>query len=195
MNTGCLAAEILELIEVRSARFIESDDLTINDGAFGEFGKGLDDEWVVVIEGFATPRKQVNAPIRFERDSAVAIELDFLCNIRRYVALEVRFLARDTYERSPTPHNSYQGLRRNCDSALQLWENRPAGLQFASALAVISRSSSAYRRRRWALRVVTAVPLKANRDLDFAKLERDLFWVFLDRRPECEEQECRSRVC
>ena len=31
VNTGCFTAEILKQIEVWSARFIESDDLTIND--------------------------------------------------------------------------------------------------------------------------------------------------------------------
>jgi hypothetical protein len=57
VNAGCFAAEISEPIEVWSAWFIESDDLTINDRAFWKLGKGLNDEWVVVIEGFAPPGK------------------------------------------------------------------------------------------------------------------------------------------
>ena len=71
-------AEALEQIEVRTASFIEGDDLAVNDRTFGQFGKGLDDERVVVIEGFAPPRKQAHAAIRFDRDSAVSIELDFV---------------------------------------------------------------------------------------------------------------------
>jgi hypothetical protein len=63
VNTRCFAAEILEQIEVWSASFIEGDDLTINDRTFGKFSKGLDDESVVVIEGFAPPRKQIYAAI------------------------------------------------------------------------------------------------------------------------------------
>jgi len=55
---------------------VESNDLTVNDRAFGEFGKGLDDERVVVIEGFAPPRKQVHAAIVFRRYGTIAIELD-----------------------------------------------------------------------------------------------------------------------
>ena len=55
MNTGCFAAKVLEQIEIRSARFVESDDLAINDRTFREFGKGLDDEWIVMVEGFTSP--------------------------------------------------------------------------------------------------------------------------------------------
>jgi hypothetical protein len=51
-----IAAFLLQ-IRAETARFIESHDLTINDRAFGNFGKGLDDKWVVVIEGFASARK------------------------------------------------------------------------------------------------------------------------------------------
>ena len=44
----------------------------------GEFGKSLDDQCVVVIEGFAPPRKQAYAAIRFDGDSAIAVEFDFV---------------------------------------------------------------------------------------------------------------------
>jgi len=33
------------------------------------------------------PRKQIHATIRFDCDSAVAVEFDFFCGARRYVAL------------------------------------------------------------------------------------------------------------
>jgi hypothetical protein len=54
-------------------------------------GKGLNDQWVVVIEGFAPPRKQAHAAIRFDRDSAIAVEFDFLCGVRGYVAVRIPF--------------------------------------------------------------------------------------------------------
>ena len=40
-----------------------------------------------MIEGFASARKQIHAAIRLDGDSAVSVQLDFLCGVQRYVAL------------------------------------------------------------------------------------------------------------
>lgn len=65
-----------------------------------------------------------------------------------FVASGVRdaFLAREANVRSPTPHD-YQRLRRNCISATSsfqcFWGTAPRTSHVASALAFISRSTSA----------------------------------------------------
>ena len=82
-------------------------------------------------------------------------------DVRSYVADHIRFLLwRPTLcgagdelwlqmhaSGSPTPHNSYQRLRRNCISATSCFQcfggTAPRISQVASALAFISRSTSA----------------------------------------------------
>ncbi len=84
-----------------------------------------------------------------------------LRTVRSYVAGHIRsllwrralcgardtFLARDARERSPTPHNSYQMVRRNCISATSSFQcfggTASRTSQVASAFAFISRSTSA----------------------------------------------------
>ena len=40
-----------------------------------------------MVEGFVPPREQVHAAIRFDGDSAVAVEFDFFCGHEGYVVL------------------------------------------------------------------------------------------------------------
>src|SRR5690349_14551528 len=101
----------------------------------------------MMVKGLISPREQVHATISFYGDSTIAVELDLFCGVRGYVALGMRFwLARHTSGR-PTPHNSYQRLRRNCISATSSFQGfggtAPRISQVASALAFISRSTSA----------------------------------------------------
>jgi hypothetical protein len=68
----------LEQIEVRSARFIESYNFSIDHGAFGKIAKGFDKIRILMVERFVPPRKQIHTDVRFERDSAIAVEFNFI---------------------------------------------------------------------------------------------------------------------
>ena len=45
MDTSCSAAEILQQIEVRTTRFFESDNLSIQDGILGKLKQTFNDVW------------------------------------------------------------------------------------------------------------------------------------------------------
>ncbi len=78
-----------------------------------------------------------------------AADLKMLCILWRRALCGTRdtALAMDARERSPTPHNSYQRVRRNCISATSSFQcfggTAPRTSQVASAFAFISRSTSA----------------------------------------------------
>ncbi len=45
----------------------------------GKIAKRFDKVRILMVERFVPPRKQIHAAIRFDRDSAIAVEFDFLC--------------------------------------------------------------------------------------------------------------------
>ncbi len=51
----------------------------------------LDKVRILMVEQFVPPREQIHAEIRFDPDSAIAVEFDLFCGVRRYVALRMRF--------------------------------------------------------------------------------------------------------
>jgi hypothetical protein len=77
----------------------------------GKIDKRFDDIRVLLIERLLATGEQPNFVIGFDRDGAIAVELDLFCGVRRYAALGMRlWLGRHTNGR-PTPHNSC-GLSR-----------------------------------------------------------------------------------
>ena len=78
MNARCLCSIVLEEIEVRTPRFVQCHNLTVNNRVIGEISQSFADQSVLRVEGVSAPGKKVQPALRFDGDCAIAIELDFV---------------------------------------------------------------------------------------------------------------------
>jgi hypothetical protein len=134
-------------VKIRSPGFIQGYHLAIDNGVVRKITERLRDLWESLVEILVVPGIQGGFAAGLDPDGAVAVEFNFFCGVGRYVAPGIRFWLGDARERSPTPHNSYQRVRRNCISATSSFQcfggTAPRTSQVASAFAFISRSTSA----------------------------------------------------
>jgi hypothetical protein len=77
----------LQQIELRSRRIVQCHNLAVEDSTVRQIVEGFDYVRVLLIERLLATGEQPNLAIRFDGDSAVAIEFNFLCGDERYVAL------------------------------------------------------------------------------------------------------------
>jgi len=77
MNARGFCPIVLEEIEVRPARFIQCDNLTIDYGVVREISESVKDQGILSIEGISPSGKQVQLTGRFHGDGSISIEFDF----------------------------------------------------------------------------------------------------------------------
>jgi hypothetical protein len=73
---------VLEEIEVRTPRFVQRHNLTVNNRVVGKISQSFEDLGILSVEGIPPPRKKTELTGRFHGDGAVSIELDFVKPLR-----------------------------------------------------------------------------------------------------------------
>ena len=58
MNARCLCSIVLEEIEVRTPRFVQCHNLTVNNRVVGEISQSFEDLRILSVEGIPPPRKK-----------------------------------------------------------------------------------------------------------------------------------------
>ena len=73
---------MLEEIEVRTPRFIQCDNLAINNRVVGKISQSFEDQRILSVEGIPPPGKKIQLTGRFHGDGAISIEFDFVEPLR-----------------------------------------------------------------------------------------------------------------
>jgi hypothetical protein len=69
---------MLEKIEIRPARLIQCDNLTVDYGVVWKVCQGFEDKRILSVEGIPAPGEEIQLACRFHGESAIAIQLDFV---------------------------------------------------------------------------------------------------------------------
>src|SRR5215470_12465015 len=82
MDARQSASGMLKRIEIGSSRFIESNNLAIDDCVLRKIHKDVSYRFELLIEGFAPTRKEHQLVSGFHGDGTITIKLDFVDPLR-----------------------------------------------------------------------------------------------------------------